>query len=74
MTCYFKNSRMTELFDGIGVEVTKENMARINEIIHDILSVDYKNCAAAWKLVRKKLANDAEGFKERLQEVLSEFR
>jgi hypothetical protein len=74
MTCYFKNSRMTELFDEIGVEVTKENMKRIDEIIHDILSVEYRNCAAAWKLVQRKLADDGEGFRKRLHEVLSDFR
>ncbi|UCE10963.1 MAG: hypothetical protein JSW61_03260 [Candidatus Thorarchaeota archaeon] len=73
MTCYFKNSGMTDLFEEIGIEVTNENVVLVDENIHDFLSVDYPNCAAAWKLVRKKLAEDGEGFKKRLQEVLSEF-
>lgn len=71
MTCYFKNSRMKELFEEIGIEVTKANSDRIDELIHDMLSVDYPNCAAAWKMVRKKLSSDdAEGFKQRLKEAL----
>jgi len=71
MTCYFKNSRMKELFEDIGIEITKENQAKIDEVIHDMLSVDYPNCAAAWKMVRKKLKMDGPGFKERLRITLT---
>ncbi len=71
MTCYFKNSRMKELFSDIGIEVTKENRSKVDEVIHDMLSVDYPNCAAVWKMVRKKLKVDSQGFKERLKTALS---
>jgi hypothetical protein len=67
MTCYFKNSRMKELLRDIEVEPTKENIKKVDEILHDMLSVDYPNCAATWKMLRKKLKYDAEGFKERLK-------
>ncbi len=70
MTCYFKNSRMKELFSDIGIDVTKENREKVNEVIHEMLSVDYLNCAAAWKMVRKKLEVDGPGFKERLKAAL----
>ena len=70
MTCYFKNSRMKELFEEIGIEITKENSAMVDEVIHDMLSVDYPNCAAAWKMVRKKLEMDGPGFKKRLKLAL----
>ncbi|MFW9960642.1 MAG: hypothetical protein ACFFDV_06475 [Candidatus Thorarchaeota archaeon] len=63
---------MTELFTELDIEVTKENRNQIDEIIHDMLSVDYPNSAAVWKLVRKKLdSDDAEGFKQRLKMALS---
>ncbi|MHA1956890.1 MAG: hypothetical protein ACW968_08170 [Candidatus Thorarchaeota archaeon] len=74
MTCYFRNSRMIELFDEIGVKVTKENRDAIDEILHDMLSVDYKNCAATWKLVRKRLKEDGPGFRNRVQNALSAYR
>lgn len=70
MTCYFKNSRMKELLRDIEVEATKENMKKVDEILHEMLSVDYPNCAATWKMLRKKLEYDAEGFKERLKTVV----
>jgi len=71
MPKYFKNSRMQQLFVDIGIEITNENMDKIDEVIHDMLSVDYPNSAAAWKMVRKKLdGEDPEGFKERLRAAL----
>ncbi len=70
MTCYFKNSRMKELLRDIEVEPTKENIAEVDKILHEMLSVDYPNCAATWKMVREKLKYDAEGFKERLRAIV----
>ncbi|GAG53668.1 unnamed protein product, partial [marine sediment metagenome] len=32
---------MQQLFSELGIEVTKENTDRIDEVIHDMLSVDY---------------------------------
>ena len=62
---------MVNLFSELGIEVTKENQDRIDEVIHDMLSVDYPNGAAAWKMVRKKLdGDDSEGFKQRLKTAL----
>ena len=70
MTCYFKNSRMKELLRDIEVEATKENIKQVDEILHEMLSVDYPNCAATWKMLRKKLQYDGEGFKERLRVIV----
>ena len=73
MVRYFKNSRMAELFDELGVVVTKKNQNAIDEELHFWLSVDYPNQAATWKLIRKRLEEDGDGFKERLREVLARF-
>ena len=71
MPKYFKNTRMQQLFSELEIEVTKENTNRIDEVIHDMLSVDYPNSAATWKMVRKKLdGEDPEGFKRRLKTAL----
>ncbi len=73
MVKYFKNSRMIELFDELGIIVTKENQKEIDEMLHFWLSVDYPNQAATWKLIRKRLQEDGPGFKSRLREVLRKF-
>ena len=70
MTCYFKNSRMKELLVEIEAEPTKENIQVVNEVLHEMLSVDYPNCAATWKMLRKKLKYDAKGFTERLKDIV----
>ncbi|MGY5881050.1 MAG: hypothetical protein RTV31_12420 [Candidatus Thorarchaeota archaeon] len=71
MTKYFKNQRMIQLLSELEIEVTKENRDKVDEAIHDMLSVDYPNGAAAWKMVRKKLdGEDPEGFKQRLKVAL----
>ena len=71
MTKYFKNQRMIQLLSELEIEVTKENRDKVDEVIHDMLSVDYPNGAAAWKMVRKKLdSDDADGFKQRLKAAL----
>ncbi len=71
MPKYFKNTRMQQLFSELEIEVTKENTNQIDEVIHDMLSVDYPNGAAAWKMVRRKLdGDDPEGFKKRLKDAL----
>ena len=65
---------MRNLFKEIEVVVTKENSEAINEILHDMLSVDYQNDAATWKQLRLKLSGkDSEGFKQRVKTVLSKF-
>ncbi|MFX1606914.1 MAG: hypothetical protein ACFFDD_13550 [Promethearchaeota archaeon] len=61
---------MKELLSDIEVEPTKENIKKVDEILHDMLSVEYPNCAATWKMLRKKLDYDAEGFKERLKNLV----
>jgi hypothetical protein len=60
MTCYFRH--ITRIFEEIDIEVTKENKRDIDKAIHGIVGVDYKNCSATWKEVKKRLADNEEGF------------
>ncbi len=60
MTCYFRH--LKEVFEKAGTTVTSENRQEIDRIIHNIAGVEYKNCPAAWREVKKKLAKDEEGF------------
>jgi len=58
MTCYFRHLRT--VFEEAGVAVTKENRGKIDKAIHRIVSVEYKNCPAAWRQV-KAMINNNEG-------------
>ena len=66
MTCYFRH--LQDVFDKAGIKVTKENKRQIDRVVHSIVGVDYKNCSAAWKEVKKRIAEDEKGFVSRLKE------
>ena len=72
MSCYFRH--LKELFDEIGIEVTKENKAEIDRVIHKIVGVDYKNCPTAWKAVKREIRDEfgkRDDFTERLKKELA---
>jgi hypothetical protein len=50
------------VFKKAGIEVTPENRQKIDKVIHDLVNVEYKNCPATWKEVKKRLAEDEAGF------------
>jgi hypothetical protein len=60
VTCYFRH--LGEVFKKAGIEVTKENRQKIDKIIHDIVGVEYKNCPATGRQVKKRMAEDEAGF------------
>ena len=67
MTCYFRH--LQQIFKKAGIEVTNENKREIDRVIHGIVGVDYKNCPAAWKEVKKRIAEDEEGFISKVKEA-----
>jgi hypothetical protein len=60
MTCYFRH--LKEVFQKAGIEVTPQNRQKIDKIIHDIVGVEYKNCPATGRQVKKRMAEDEAGF------------
>ncbi|MDH5482662.1 MAG: hypothetical protein OEY22_07280 [Candidatus Bathyarchaeota archaeon] len=70
MTCYFRH--LQEIFKKAGVEVTSENKLQIDKIIHNVVGVEYKNCPMTWKEVKKRIAEDEDGFASKLEEAWSQ--
>jgi len=69
LACYFRH--LQQVFKKAGIEVTSENKREIDRLIHSIVGVYYKNCPAAWKEVKKRIAEDEEGFVSKLKEAWS---
>lgn len=69
MTCYFRH--MNVLFEKAGVTVTKENKKDIDRAIHSIVGVEYKNCSATWKEIKKEIAENEENFVKKLKRELA---
>ncbi|WXG47170.1 MAG: hypothetical protein WED05_11010 [Candidatus Atabeyarchaeum deiterrae] len=68
MTCYFRH--LQPVFEKVGLTVTLDNKREIDEIIHGIVGVKYKNCPSAWRKVKKRLAEDEEGFVSDLKKAV----
>jgi len=69
LTCYFRH--LNDVFKKAGIEVTKQNKHEIDEAIHKLVGVEYKNCPAAWKEVKKRLTENQEAFVSTLKKALS---
>ena len=69
MTCYFRY--LKEFFAEAGITITKENKKDVDRVIHSIVGVEYKNCSATWKEVKKRIVDNEEGFVSELKNKLS---
>ncbi len=65
---------MSQIFEELGVELTKDNKKDIDRRIHGVLGVEYKNCSTTWKEIKKRLAENEESFIADLGPRLSDFR
>jgi len=61
MTCYFRH--LQDILKRAGIIVTSENKRQIDKAIHKIVSVEYKNCPATWREVKKRITKDEETLK-----------
>lgn len=68
MTCYFRH--LKDVFARAGINVTKENKKEIDKVIHGIVGVEYKNCSATWKEVKKRIVDSEEDFVYELEKKL----
>jgi hypothetical protein len=69
MTCYFRH--LKTIFEKAEITVTKENKKDIDRVIHSIVGVEYKNCPATWKEVKKRMTEDEEIFVNMLKSKLT---
>jgi len=66
MSCYLRN--LDEVLREAKIEVTTENRKKIDEVIHKIAGVHYKSCPAAWKEVKRLMAEDEDALVKRIKE------
>jgi len=66
MTCYFRH--LKGIFEKARINVTETNKREVDKVIHEIVSVKYKNCPAVWKEVKKRIMEDKESFISELEQ------
>jgi hypothetical protein len=55
MSCYFRH--MADLFEEAGIQVTPENRKRLDQLLHELVDVKYKNCPPTWKRIKELRAD-----------------
>jgi len=62
MSCYFRH--MKDVLAEAGIEVTPANKKRIDQALHQVAGVAYKDCPAVWKRLKQELASDEQKRRE----------
>ncbi len=62
MSCYFRH--LKEILDSAGIEVTKDNKKKVDEAIHKLVKVKYKDCPRAWKKIKETILLDEKRKKD----------
>ena len=60
MSCYLRH--LGDVLARNGIEVTTENRKRVDQAIHKVVGVKYKDCPQAWKAVKSRIAEDEASF------------
>ena len=72
MSCYFRH--LDDIFNEAGITVTPANRKQVDQAIHQIVGVEYKECPAAWKKLKQEILQDEQkrrGFVQKLREALT---
>ena len=56
MSCYFRH--LKGIFDEAGIEVTPSNRKQVDQAIHRIFGVDYKDCPVTWKELKQQFEDE----------------
>ena len=56
MSCYFRH--LKELFSEAGIDVNAGNRKQVDQALHKIFGVEYKDCSSTWKKLKQELAAD----------------
>jgi hypothetical protein len=71
MSCYFRH--LKPIFDEAGIQVTPANKKQVDQAIHKIVDVAYKDCPATWKQIKLGTA-DPQKKKEFIRKLKSEIQ
>ena len=67
MSCYFRHLR--PVFEEAGITVTPENRKIVDQVIHQLVHVDYKECPSAWQTLKQQILADDRKRQEFLRKL-----
>jgi ribosomal protein L17 len=72
MSCYLRH--MKDILEEAGIEVTKDNKKEVDQAIHGLVEVEYKNCPSAWKTVKEQINKDEDARKKFIKNIKARFK
>ena len=67
MSCYFRH--LKAVLDEAGMEVTPANKRRIDEVIHQVMDVTYKDCPTTWRKLKQDILGDEQKRRAFIEEL-----
>ncbi len=67
MSCYFRH--LKDIFDEAGITVTPANRKEVDQVIHQLVGVEYKNCPHAWKKLKQQITGDEQKRQEFIKKL-----
>ena len=67
VSCYLRH--LKNIIEGVGIEVTPTNRRQVDQVIHQIVVVAYKNCPETWKKLKQQLTGDEQNRQEFISQL-----
>ena len=67
MSCCFRH--MKDVLSESGIEVTAANKKQVDQALHRIVGVTYKDCPATWKALKQQMLADEVKRRELVEEL-----
>ncbi len=68
MSCYFRH--LKDILEEAGIDVTGANRKQVDQSIHQIVGVTYKDCPETWKRLKQQLS----GNEHKRQELIGQLK
>ena len=72
MSCYFRHIK--DFLGEAGIEVTPGNKKQIDQAIHQMVEVGYKDCPATWKILKHRILSDEQKRRELIERLQDAVR
>ena len=69
MSCYFRH--LKDILEEAGIQVTPANKKQVDQTIHQIVGVVYKDCPETWERVKQQLAGDEQKRRDFISQLKS---
>jgi hypothetical protein len=68
VSCYFRHIK--DVLAEAGIAVTPANKKQVDRALHDIVSIEYKDCSTVWKALKQQVLAD----EKKRRELVSRLR